>query len=54
MISELGIGITPSIFGLALNAFWKRAIQFINKVLGLPRMILNTWFIIVITVATGL
>ena len=25
MISELGIGITTSIFGLALNTFWKRA-----------------------------
>ena len=27
MISELGIDIAISIFGLALNAFWKRALQ---------------------------
>ena len=28
MISELGIGIAASIFGLALNTFWKRTLQF--------------------------
>ena len=27
MISELGIGIAISVFGLALNAFWKRALH---------------------------
>ena len=30
-ISELGIGIKTSIFGMALNAFWKRALHILRS-----------------------
>ena len=32
MISELGIGIATSIFGLALYVFWKRALHMENSI----------------------
>ena len=35
MISKLGIGSPTFIFGLALNAFWKRVLHMFNALMGL-------------------